>query len=95
MSILIISSPVPHSCKVPRKLHLLLGTVRANCKHIPLLKTDKQVKLSQYECLACKTLSAAKCMDNKSAILLSNYHGPGIVKEIDKWVRGSKDKVKV
>ena len=54
---------------------------------MPLLKADKQMKLSQHDCLACKTLSATKCMDNKSVILLYNYHDPRIVKDIEKSLK--------
>ena len=40
-------------------------------------------------------MSAAEWINNKFVILLSNYHYPRAVKDIDKRVKGSKDKVNV
>ena len=34
-------------------------------------------------------------MDNRSVILLSNYHNPNVVQEINRRVKGSKQKVKI
>ena len=72
-----------------------IGTGRANRKHMPSLKQDKQMKRGEHDWQACQTLSASKWMDNKSVILLSNYHDPRVVRDIERWVKESKDKVKV
>ena len=45
--------------------------------------------------MECDTISATKWMDNRSVILLSNYHNPSVVQEINRRVKGSKEKVKV
>ena len=71
------------------------GTVRSNQKHMPNLTTDKQMKRGEYDWLACDTISATKWTDNRSVILLSNYHNPSVVQEINRRVQGSKEKVKV
>ena len=71
------------------------GTVRSNRKHMPTLKADKQMKRGEHDWLACDTISATKWMDNRSVILLSNYHNPSVVQEINRRVKGSKEKVKV
>ena len=55
------------------------GTVRSNRKHMPNLKTDKQMKRGEHDWLACDTISATKWMDNRSVILLSYYHNPSVV----------------
>ena len=57
------------------------GTVRPNRKQISTLKADKQMKRGEHDWLACHTISATKCMDNRSVILLSNYHNPRVVQE--------------
>ena len=72
-----------------------IGTVRANRKHMPTLQQDKQMKRGEHNWQACQSFSATKWMDNKSVILLSNYHGPRSVRNIDRGVKGSKEKVKV
>ena len=72
-----------------------IDTVRANCKHMPTLKQDTQMKRGEHDWQACQSLSATKWMDNKSVILLSNYHDPGSVRDIDRRVKGSKEKVKI
>ena len=71
------------------------GTVRSNRKHMPTLKVDKQMKSGDYDWLSCHTISAAKWMGNRSVILLSNYHNPSAFQEINRRVKGSKEKVKV
>ena len=71
------------------------GTVRSNRKHMPNLKTDKQMKRGEHDWLACDTISATKWMDKQSVILLSNYHNPSVVQEINRRVKGSKEKMKV
>ena len=60
-----------------------IGTVRANRKHMPTLKQDKQMKRGEHDWQACQSLSATKWMDNKSVILLSNYHDPRSIRDID------------
>ena len=45
--------------------------------------------------MECDTISATKWMDNRSVILLSNYHNPSVVQEIKRRVKGSKKKVKL
>ena len=45
--------------------------------------------------MACDTISTTKWMDNGSVILLSNYHNPSVVQEINRRVKGSKEKMKV
>ena len=50
------------------------GTVRSNLKHILTLKADKQMKRGEHDWLACDAISATKWMNNRSVILLSNYH---------------------
>ena len=59
------------------------GTVRSNQKHMPTLKADKQMKRSEHNWLACDTISATKWMD------------PSVAQEINRRVKGSKEKVKV
>ena len=71
------------------------GTVRSNRKHMPTLKADKQMKRGEHDWLACDTISTTKWMDNWSVILLSNCHHPNVVQEINRRVKGSKEKVKV
>ena len=45
-----------------------------------------------YQVMVCPL---SKWMDNKAVILLSNCHDPRAVQQIDRRVKGSKDKVKV
>ena len=71
------------------------GTVRSNRKHMPTLKADKQMKRGEHDWLACDTISAIKWMDNRSVIIVSNYHNPSVAQEINRRVKGSKEKVKV
>ena len=71
------------------------GTVRSNRKHMPTLKADKQMKRDEHDWLACDTISTTKWMDNRSVILLSNYHNPSVLQEINGRGKGSKEKVKV
>ena len=71
------------------------GTVRSKRKHKPTLKADKQMKGGEHDWLVCNTISATKWMDNQSVILLPNYHNPSVVQEINRRVKGSKEKVKV
>ena len=71
------------------------GTVRSNWKHMPTLNTNKQMKRGEHYQLACDTISATKWMDNQSVILLSNYHNPSVAQEINRRVKGSKEKVKL
>ena len=71
------------------------GTVRSNWKLMPTLKDNKQMKRGEHDWLACDTISATKWMDNRSVILLSNYHNPSVVQEINRRVKGSKEKMKV
>ena len=62
---------------------------------MPILKDDKQMKTGKSDWLPCDTISATKWMDNRSVILLSNYHNPSVVQQIYRRVKGSKEKVKV
>ena len=71
------------------------GTIKSNRKHMPTLKADKQMKRGEHDWLECDTISATKWMDNRSVILLSNYHNPSVVQEIKRRVKGSKKKVKL
>ena len=71
------------------------GSVRSNRKHMPTSKADKQMKTGQHDWLTCDTISATKWMDNRSVILLSNYHNPSVVQETNRRAKGSKEKVKV
>ena len=71
------------------------GTVRSNQKQMPTLKADQQMKRGEHDWLACDTISATKWMDNWSVILLSNCHNPDVVQEINRRVKGSKERVKV
>ena len=71
------------------------GTVRANRKHIPILKQDKEMKQGEHNWFSTNHLSAIKWMDNKSVILLSNYLNPKEMQQINCRVKGSEDKVKV
>ena len=59
------------------------------------LKVDKQMKRDEHDWLACDTISATKWMDSRSVILLSNYHNSSVFQEINRRVKGSKEKVKV
>jgi len=45
--------------------------------------------------LASNGISATKWMDNKSVFLLSNYQNPRAAHDIERRVKGSKNKVKV
>jgi len=69
-------------------------TVRSNRKHMSTLKTDKEMVRGAHDWLSCQGMSAVKWMDNKSAILLSSYQDPRAVQEIQRRVKGSKDKSK-
>ena len=69
------------------------GTVRANRKNMPVLTHDKEIKRSEYDWFPSNHLSAIKWMDNKSVILLSNYFNPKEMQQIERRVKGSKDKV--
>ena len=71
------------------------GTVRSNRKHMPTLTADKRMKRGEHDWLACDRISATKWMDKQSVILLSNYYNPSVVQEINRRVKGSKEKVKV
>ena len=71
------------------------GTVRSNQKYMPTLKVNKPMKRGEHDWLPCDTISATNWMDNRSVILLSNYHNPSVVQEINRRVKGSKEKVKV
>ena len=71
------------------------GTVRPNRKHMPTLKADKQMKRGEHDWLAYDKISTTKWMVNRSVILLSNYHNPSVVQEINRRAKGSKEKVKV
>ena len=48
------------------------GTVRANRKHMPILKQDKEMSRGEHDCFSANHVSVIKWMDNKSVILLSN-----------------------
>ena len=71
------------------------GTVKANRKHMPAMKLDKEMKRGDHDWSSANNLTAIKWMDNKSVILLSNYFDPRETQQIDRRVKGSKDKVKV
>ena len=71
------------------------GTARTNRKNMPVLKHDKEMKRDEHDWFSSNHLSAIKWMDNKSVILLSNYFNPKETQQIERRVKGSKDKVKV
>ena len=71
------------------------GNVRANRKNVPVLKHDKEMKRDKHDCFSSNHLSAIKWMDNKSVILLSNYFKPEETQQIERRVKGSKNKVNV
>ena len=71
------------------------GTVRTNRKNMPVLKHGKEMKRGKNDWFSSNHLSAIKWMDNKSVILLSNYFNPKETQQIERRVKGSKDKVKV
>ena len=71
------------------------ATVRAKRKNMPVLKHDKWIKSGEHDWFSSNHLSAIKWMDNKSVILLSNYFNPKETQQIERRVKGSKDKVKV
>ena len=71
------------------------GTVRANRKNMPVLKHDKEMKRGEHGWFSSNHLSAIKWMDNKSVILLSNYFNLKETQQIERRVKGLKDKVKV
>ena len=48
------------------------GTVRANRKHMPILKQEKEMSRGEHDWFSANHLSVIKWMDNKSVILLSN-----------------------
>lgn len=68
-----------------------IGTVRADRKHMPSLKARNEMLCGK----PVKLLSVTEWIDNKSDILLSNYHDPRFVNDIDKRVKEWKEKVKV
>ena len=53
------------------------------------------MKRGEHDWFSSNHLSAIKWMDNKSVILLSNYFNPKETQQIERRVKGSKDKVKV
>ena len=53
------------------------------------------MKRGEHDWLACDSISATKWMDNKAVMLLSNYHDPSDVYQIQRRVKGSKDKMQV
>ena len=53
-----------------------------------------QVKRGEHDWRACASFSARRWMDNKSVILLLNYHDPRAVHYSERRVKGSKDKLK-
>ena len=71
------------------------GTMRANRKNMPVLKHDKEMKRGEHDWFSSNHLSAIKWMDNKSVIVLSNYFNTKETQQIERRVKGSKDKVKV
>ena len=71
------------------------GTVRANRKNMPVLKHDKEMKRGEHDWLSSNYLSAIRWIDNKSVLLLSNCFNPKETQQIERRVKGSKDKVKV
>ena len=71
------------------------GTVNANRKNMPVLTPDKEMKCGEHDWFSSNYLSVIKWMDNKSVILLSNYFNPKETQQIERRVKGSKDKVKV
>ena len=73
----------------------MTGIVSANRKNMPVLKHDKEMKRGEHDWLSSNHLSTIKWMDNKSVILLSNYFNPKETQQIERRVKGSKDKVKV
>ena len=70
-------------------------TVRSNRKYMTTLKADKQMKRGEHDWLVCNAISATKWMDNQSVILSFNFHNPSVAQEINRRVKGSKEKVKV
>ena len=68
------------------------GTVRANRKNMPVLKHDKEMKHGKHDWFSSNHLSAIKWMDNKSVTLLSKYFNPKETQQIERRVKGSKDK---
>ena len=62
---------------------------------MPVLKNDKEIKRGQHDWFSSNHLSAIKRMDNKSVILLSNHFNPKETQQIERIVKGLKDKVKV
>ena len=71
------------------------GTVGANQKNMPILKHDKEMKRGEHDWFSSNHLSAIKWMDNKSVIFLSNCFNPKETQQIERRVKGSKDKIKV
>ena len=69
------------------------GTVRANRKIMPVLKHDREMKRGEHHWFSSNNLSAITC--NKSVIRLSKYFNPKEMQQIERRVKGSKDKVKV
>ena len=62
---------------------------------MPVLKNDKEIKRGQHDWFSSNHLSAIKRMDNKSVILLFNHFNPKETQQIERIVKGLKDKVKV
>ena len=71
------------------------GTVMASRKHITILKQDKEMKRGENDWFSASHHSAIKWMGSKSVILLPNYLNPKEMQQIDRRIKGSKDKVKV
>ena len=74
--------------------NLLNWNRQSNRKHMPTLEANKQMKRGEHDWLACDTILATKWMENRSVILLSSYHNPSVVQEINRRIKGSKEKVK-
>ena len=74
-------------------LTLLVNLFENDRKQIPSLKSDKQAKCGKHDWQVCKTLSTTKWIHNKSVILFSNFHDPRVLKDVDREVDRSEDKV--
>lgn len=62
-----------------------VGTLNVNRKYLPSFKTDKNINRGESQWFTSDTgLAAIKWKDKRSVHLLSNFHDPKIVQEVNR-----------